>query len=311
MTTARNHHYLPRVYLRGFAANPTAKRPQTRVFDLNEHRAFTTSIANIAVERDFNRIDIEGHKPDSLETGLSQFEGMVGETIRRITLTKAMSEDDRTIVLNLVALIFHRHPSKRAHLDKVLGEVWKDVARIAVETPERWAATVKDANTAGGKPLPAVSYEQMKAFVEEDDFDVHTNREYHIGLEFEAFDDLLHYFFERTWTLFRAAESTGGFVTSDNPVSLGWTKRPGGTPQFPPGLAHQETTLLFPLSREFCLLGEYGGSEQALEVDFQGVATLNANIVRRARRQVYAPHDKFLVSSGKGQLPRFGYQLVT
>jgi Protein of unknown function (DUF4238) len=140
------------------------------------------------------------------------------------------------MVLNLLALIYQRQPRKRAHIDKFMERVWKDVGHIMVQTPERWASVVKSA-TAAGMPEPTATYEQMKEFIEGGEYDIKTSREYHIGLEFEVFDDLLPIFFDRKWTLCRAPESTGGFVTSDNPVLLGWSRKESGTPRFPPGLA--------------------------------------------------------------------------
>src|SRR3954466_12437995 len=73
MTTARRHHYVPQFYLRGFSP-PRKKVRQVVVFDRNRRAPFQSPIANIAAERDFNQVDVEGLDPNTIETGMSKFE---------------------------------------------------------------------------------------------------------------------------------------------------------------------------------------------------------------------------------------------
>ena len=55
--TARQHHYVPPCYLRGFVYD--RDKPKLFVVDLKERRTFTTNPKNVAVERDFHAVDIE------------------------------------------------------------------------------------------------------------------------------------------------------------------------------------------------------------------------------------------------------------
>jgi hypothetical protein len=66
--TARLHHYVPQLYLRGFCRDLT--RPRLLVVDAVAKRAFETSTRNVAAERDFNCIEIDGFAPDKLEMDL-------------------------------------------------------------------------------------------------------------------------------------------------------------------------------------------------------------------------------------------------
>jgi Protein of unknown function (DUF4238) len=63
--TARQHHYVPRCYLKGFVAN--RNKPKLFVVDLKERRSFSTNPINVGAERDFHRIVVDGHRPDALE----------------------------------------------------------------------------------------------------------------------------------------------------------------------------------------------------------------------------------------------------
>lgn len=277
-----------------------------------QRRSFVTSIRNVASERDFNRIESADHKPDALEQALSGFESTVYEAIQRISAARNLDdENDRTIVLNLLALIHQRHPVRRATIDKFMGNIWKDMLRLTVQTPERWEEArkaVRDELAAEG--LDDITYEQAKKFVDDDEYDVSTNREYHIGMEFEVFDEILPIYFQRKWMLCRAADNTGGFITSDQPVCLAWSKPGIGGPLHPPGLGHKSTMLLFPLTRQLCLMGTFDGEAKAVDLNFRGVARINARIIRHAHRQVYAAHDKFLFFSENNPLPHFGHELA-
>ncbi|WP_265923371.1 DUF4238 domain-containing protein [Cupriavidus nantongensis] len=56
---ARNHHYVPQCYLKGFARN-RSKNAQLFVVDTKTKRAFVTTPRNLAAQRDFNRVEIPG-----------------------------------------------------------------------------------------------------------------------------------------------------------------------------------------------------------------------------------------------------------
>jgi Protein of unknown function (DUF4238) len=71
MTSRRSHH-VSQCYLKGFVAN--RDDPKLYVVDLKECKNFTTNPINVAVERDFHRIDVDGHEPDAIENAFSDFE---------------------------------------------------------------------------------------------------------------------------------------------------------------------------------------------------------------------------------------------
>ena len=80
---ARRHHYVPRCYLKGFSV-ARKKRRQVVVFDCKSGKSFATATENIAVEKDFNRVEVEGHPPDVLEKAMSEFESEVASALERI-----------------------------------------------------------------------------------------------------------------------------------------------------------------------------------------------------------------------------------
>jgi hypothetical protein len=111
----------------------------------------------------------------------------------------------------------------------------------------------------------------------------------------------------RKWSLFRAAAETGGYVTCDHPVCLNWTQEVKG----PPTLASANTSLIFPLSKELCLLGEVGGQAVVADLDSKGVAHVNGALVANADRYVFAADDRFFFLPPRADSPRQGSELLS
>jgi hypothetical protein len=303
--TARRHHYLPEAYLKGFADD--ASRPQLQVFDLKTRSRFTASPDNVAVERDFNRVDIPGRPIDQLEDMLSRIEGDVISAIRRIQIAGTLnSVPDLHLVLNLVGLILARNPRFRRSVSDSFGKVVKGIANLSTQTPERYAQTMGRPREGGPNP---VSYEDMKAFVKDDSFKEGLAQNWQIGLELSVVSDVIEMLARRKWSLLRSPASTGGFVTCDHPACLNWINPRSGP--FGPGLGLPGTSVVFPLSRELCLMGEFETDAHVLEIDFLSVAHVNGAIIANAERQVYAADDRFIFFRLGETLPNFGYELLS
>jgi hypothetical protein len=102
--TARRHHYVPQCYLRGFVTDP--QKPKLFVIDGKERPAFRKAPANVAAERDFHRIEVEGYEPDALENALSGFESKLSQALERIIAAQSIKElDDRAYLFNLMAMM--------------------------------------------------------------------------------------------------------------------------------------------------------------------------------------------------------------
>jgi len=100
--TARRHHFVPQCYLKGFTVERKKKRRIT-VFDAKESKVFTAAIDNVALERDFNRIEIDGLAPDAFENAMAKFESEISAVLDRIKATLSIAaEPDRTALINLI-----------------------------------------------------------------------------------------------------------------------------------------------------------------------------------------------------------------
>lgn len=309
MTTARRHHYIPQCYLKAFAV-PRKKAFQTTVFDARSRKTFPANIKNVAVELDFNRIEVDGHEPDAFEKGLAQFEGELAPALERTIAASSLKDvQDRAIILNFMCLLALRNPRFRETFRGFYERLAKMTMEIALATPERWDRQMHKMREAGYIGNTNVTYQDLKRFVEEDEYTVHLPSTGHIKYELGAFDSLLETFFARRWVVLHAPAETGWLITCDHPVRLAWSEPESR--RFPPGHGLRGTEVLFPLSPKLALAGAFEFEEgQELTLSAYSVASVNSAIVANAEWQVYARDAHFSFLGGLDGTPRKASRLL-
>lgn len=230
-----------------------------------------------------------------MEKEFAEFEGKVAPALSRIIKEGSIkNEEDRDWILNLIVLLAIRNPRIRENVGDFQEKILKDMAKMMVATPERWASQMEQMKADGHlSGDPDIGYEGMKEFVEKGDFKFEIKRSSHIKMELEMFDKVFPFFAARKWTLLKAADNSGGFVTSDHPVSLRWSRQADNKGFFPPGYGMEMTDVMFPLSSNLALIGRFEGEEKEATADFFSVASYNANVIGLARRQIYARDDAY------------------
>jgi hypothetical protein len=126
---ARKHHYISQFYLKGFGKSGSKKPPIT-VTTLHDKKYFTTTSNNLASVRDFNRINVPDLRADYVETALSEFEYKAANAIREIHTTKKFEGENRTLVLQLIAMFHSRNPTQRENIKDFMGRVFKTSSSI-------------------------------------------------------------------------------------------------------------------------------------------------------------------------------------
>jgi Protein of unknown function (DUF4238)/Ribosomal protein L7/L12 dimerisation domain len=292
MAIARKHHYVPQMYLTGFAND----KDQCFVVDASTRKPFTSSTANIAAERDYNKIEAQGVPADALEKELGKFEGVIASGIKRVRETASFGENgkDREDIINLITLLAVRNPRTRNDMDKLYTELFQAMVAMPFEDSARWDAVVEQLKAAGQWPEGApVDFEGHKKFVDENKNKLKPHQNVTLEMELGAIERMYPYFDARKWRILKAKDDSGGFVTTDHPVCV---HRPGGlnySQQFAPGLGLSDRDILFPLSSKVALMGRLEGDEDVMEVDRQTVASFNAMVMGYAMKQIYAADDQY------------------
>lgn len=308
---ARRHHYVPQCYLRGFVLDRA--KPQLFVIDGKDQRSFRTAPANVAAERDFHRIEIDGYPSDALENALSGFETEVSQALDRIIMTRSIkNDDDRAYLLNLMALIAIKNPRHREGWRSAQEQICKKVLDLATATPERWASQIRRAKADGYIDADAdEDYRRMREFVEADQYKIRVPTDRHLEMEMKAFETVLPFFFHRKWVLFRAPVGATGFVTSDHPVCLMWSDPEQRGKFHSPGHGLRRTQILFPISNELVVMGAFEAREEERDSPDWLIAQINATVALHADRQIYARDSDFMYRMAHNERIMCGDEFLT
>lgn len=292
--TARRHHYVPQCYLRGFVTEP--QKPKLFVIDGKERRSFRTAPANVAAERDFHRIDVEGYEPDALENALSGFEAELSQALERIIAARSIKEpDDRAYLFNLMAMMAVKNPRFREEMRRFQEQIAKRILALAAAAPERWASQIRQIKAEGALPPDAdEDYQKVREFVEADQYRITVPTGRHLAMELKSLDTVLPFFFHRKWALLRAQPSRTGFITSDHPVCLMWSDPAQRDNFHGSGFGLRRTQIIFPISNELAVIGAFEAREEERDAPDWLIAQINGTVAVYADRQIYARHSNFI-----------------
>jgi hypothetical protein len=100
--------------LKAFSVQKKKKR-QVQVFDKKTHKNFAAATDNVALEGNFNTIDVEGFEPDFFEKSVAQVESELAPTLERVIESQSLqtNADDYAIVLNFITMLALRNPRQR------------------------------------------------------------------------------------------------------------------------------------------------------------------------------------------------------
>jgi len=291
------------------------KDSKLHVVDLRQRKVFLTSPANVCKERDFNRIESATLPLDALETALSRFEDLVGGALTEIQRApEAISWSNWNTILNFMALLAVRNPIVREHVNRRAAQDWIRAVEDATDTPEKFAAVFSKAQAAGDidKSLTP-DFDKHREFLAARRFTVEFPHGAFVPAEFDAMDDLLRQLGMRRWTVLRAPPDSGGFVTTDRPVTP--ARRDGLHPskENPVDFRSENTLVLFPLSPNLLAIGHFSEANPRLRltnVNRELVARANFTTIRVCRQWVFAPDANFEVKPAQSAPTFLGGEIL-
>ncbi len=293
--TSRNHHYIPQFYLKGFL-DPSCSKEQFCVIDKIERRHFVTRPRNVGSQRDFNRVDIPGMPSDVVEKSLSEIEGEVAQVLKYVEDNATLPQGtDMDTLLYFVALLYGHNPPFRDNLSNSETAVIKQMLRLSLLNPERYESWAQQEREADKEVR---EYEEVKRFVEEENYDIRYGHGHHLRYELQSVDKILSLLRHRQWSLFIAEEGASDFVCSDRPVALITIGDPPQNPDHPyniggPGLAQSNTELTMPLNRRMALFGSFKIPSVVDTVGEKVIADVNGRTILSAAKQIYCSNLDF------------------
>lgn len=277
----RIHHYIPQAYLRGFGWKRGEKQWYVHAYDMKKLRHFQPNIKGVCAQRDFMRVDAEGYDPYQLEAEMSKFEGRARESILRVAQTNMFDGEDRTYMLNLMALFAVRYPQMRENMRDFQERVLKMSMSLTLAKKERWESTIRKMKEDGIEVDDSITYKQVKEFHDNDQYKIQVPRERHIRSEVKLHETVLQLLANRKWKLWHAMEGHGKFVTSDHPVVLTWDKPHEIPPMMrhSPGFGMLDTEVIFPMTSGVLLVGRFDGEEAVAPANGVVIGYYNSRII--------------------------------
>ena len=292
--TARRHHYVPVFYLKRFANDLTK---QLFVADFRKHKSFTPSPEGVAVELDFNRVDVPGQPIDLVEKELSKFEGAIAAALECIINSDSLSDaNDANLLFTFMSMLLIRNPGMRETVGDWINRLQAYIMKADAIDPEHWKETMQAAKADGTIPEDT-DIEKIRQLILNDKFTVGLSSEAQLLMEFKNAEACVPYFARRQWNIYKA--TAGSFVTCDRPVVVTWADPKESRP---PGLALPNTRILLALSSSVAMCGGFELENAIMAVGADDVAKINGRIILNARHQVYAsgPESEYLLRHNPG-----------
>lgn len=248
---SKRHHYVPKVYLRGFAKNEKF----INVVPLDsKRRGFSASLDKIALENDYNTLTSPAifERADEAEHQLSTIETSAAPIIRKIRERDfRLNFEEREHLSRFISIQAHRGPNVRANHEKFLDAV--TVQSAGMSGPDELEEFVR---SYMGANYPEFNAELVWESLKDPNFDIKNDlRLQHLQNTFISAEAEVPFLLGREWTFFYFERKK--LITSDSPLSMFAPDEPA---------EKADTTLrgagalLFPLSRSVALhLGRLHG----------------------------------------------------
>jgi hypothetical protein len=278
MNEPRQHHLLPRSYLRRFA--DTTGRVTVVRRDLKA--SFTTSIERAARERDFYTVETEHGPSTGVEGMLGRIEEpAAGATTRILDGHFPPSQDDRVAIALFIALQFTRGRDHRHAYEMMADALFKASMEEVTE------AGVRDQLRAalGRDPTEDEVASAFELVTDPGSYRIAPHQNESIGAMLEHLEVLAPYLLARTWQLVRFRRPV--LLTSDCPVVL-WTRPERTTALRGVGLATADN-VRFPLDprHALVLVKDTTVRDAIRDVNDEHSGELNLGTAARAYEWIY------------------------
>ena len=217
MKLSRRHHYLPKMYLRGFAD----ESERVWVYNRQNNSYIHQGVMNTAVKRDFYTIrDPDGQKSDEIEKVIADIESWTKPIIERFdTGDLTVGGDDRAVVSLFVVLLMTRTPafdtSYRSYEEQAGRWRMKNMTSTVAAAEEMLRGFEK----ATGIDMSDVTAQEMYESIRDDNYEVEIPRQNSIKAMMELALDGAEAVRRMNWGVTAAPKGTA-YITCDSPVTV-------------------------------------------------------------------------------------------
>jgi hypothetical protein len=210
----KRHHYLPQMYLRGFAAGE-----RIWVYDRVRSEYREQGLADTAVQKDYYTIiEASGAKNRDLERILADIEGKAAEAIRLADQQSPLTEEQRAAIAVFVALLKVRTPNFEKSFADAQDQLLRKILKGTMNSEERIAASIAAYERDKGKKL-ALPPKELLDFFQRGQFSIEPHRNQTVAMMIELSSEFALLLAQMDW-VFAHAPDGSEFITSDVPFGI-------------------------------------------------------------------------------------------
>lgn len=299
MTHARNHHYVPACYLKSFAVPQDRYDGVLYAFERRSGRTFPSSPHNLAREKDFYSVEVDGQSPAVVEEAYARVEARFAPTLSGVVERGTLPRDAAGMreVVAFIATQAMRTPRVRAMQQRVYSEIHMTALRWFAEDKDAFLKQLRASDDEELRNLPDHEADDMFALLNEQlnapGARVEIEQTRLIGDALDVSADLEDMLAGRNWML-GVAPDNAQLITSDDPVHLRWAGAGPPPPMWSPGFGTRNAMVAVALSPRLLLIGEYREQGRArVRLTRRHVAEFNTELATGARRFAYSTSRTF------------------
>ena len=215
---SRRHHYLPQMYLRGFADEADL----VWVFDRLENSYLHQHVIVTAVKKDFYTIvGSDGQKTDAVETLMANMvEGPMKRIIEKLDKKNVKWEgEDRAILALFVALLRTRNlafDKDQTEITEQFQRWWAKARHSSLEAVEE---SFREYQEKTGEDMADVSAQEIFEMIRDDQYELHNPRQNNIKMMMSLSLEVAKTLFQLNWEILAPPKGMS-FVTCDNPFTV-------------------------------------------------------------------------------------------
>jgi hypothetical protein len=293
---SHRHHYIPVFYLKGFLKEGNNR---LNIFDKTSGDSFKNIPENVAYKKDLYKIEINGTEEDAQEKAFARFEGLIPPIISEINDTKKLPRGKNfNLLIEFIALMHCRTPKIIKHDIEPNKELFRMITDLLLSREEIYTTITNRMKEEGITLSEKSSYEEIKEFWDSGKWTIDVGQNENVKTIFRRLNNILPFLHERKWSLYISDDTHGGFICSDNPVSLISLDK---LPQIcSPGIAMLRTDLTIPLSKNIALVGRFEGEEKIYTSTPFFTAGINSRTAISADRFLFSSSDEFIIINQNG-----------
>ena len=215
---SRRHHYLPQMYLRGFADEDDL----LWVFDRQNNTYLHQGVLNTAVKKDFYTVvNPDGQKSDVVETMMADLvESPMKQIIERLDKRNLnWKKKDREILALFVALLKTRNLAFDKDQNEFAEQLHRWWAKAKHPSTEAVENSLREYQEKTGEDTTHVSAQEMFELIRDDQYELKNPRQNNIWMMMSVSFKITKAVLGLNWDILSAPNGTS-FLTCDNPFTV-------------------------------------------------------------------------------------------